>query len=89
MAFSSSASAFDSRASAESLAAFAFSRAAFEVVIEKSPESTWVAKARSHLGDLSRRADRHAEAAALYRQRVELMNALVQIRYAEARRFAF
>jgi hypothetical protein len=25
----------------------------------------------------------------LYRQRVELMNALVQIRYAEARRFAF
>jgi hypothetical protein len=32
-----------------------------------------------------RRTDRQV----LYRQRVELMNALVQIRYAEARRFAF
>ena len=30
-----------------------------------------------------------ADRQALYRQRVELMNALVQIRYAEARRFAF
>ena len=30
-----------------------------------------------------------ADRQVLYRQRVELMNALVQIRYAEARRFAF
>ena len=30
-----------------------------------------------------------ADRRVLYRQRVELMNALVQIRYAEARRFAF
>ncbi len=30
-----------------------------------------------------------ADRQVLYRQRVELMNALVQIRYAEAQRFAF